>query len=151
MRKSRSTGVMVLLLATLTLGIGFYFLFLRPVMLPEDIRFAGGVAGAIGPEMKRWLRIVFRTWGAFIVGFGVMLAGLGGTALSGRLSWLIWGAALGATVAFVQFVVSNVVLHSDFLWFVASMGLLAIGTSVKLVLWSRDHSPAHSPSTSDLA
>jgi hypothetical protein len=137
MTRNRTTGALLLLLGALTIGTGLYFVLLRPPMLPEDIAFAGG-RSPIGPQMEAWLRIVFRTWGGFVVGFGLTLSGLGGGILTGRSSWLGAGAAIGTTWAFVQFVASNVTLHSEFLWFVASLGLLGLFTSIRLASWSRE-------------
>ena len=137
MSSRRTTGMLTLVLGALTLCTGLYFVLLRPAMLPEDVRFVGTSATAISPGMERWLRIVFRTWSAFVAGFGLTLGGFGGTLYTGRRTWLRAGVAVGTTLAFAQFVASNFMLRSDFLWFVASLGLLALVVSGRVVAESQ--------------
>jgi hypothetical protein len=55
------------------LGIGAFFIFVRPSLLPEDLRFLGRSGGEIDefvPQLRKWLRRVFMVLGgyAFTVG-----------------------------------------------------------------------------------
>jgi hypothetical protein len=57
----------------LLVGIGAFFVFVRPPLLPEDLRFLGRSRGEIDqfvPQLRRWLRRVFMVLGghAFTVG-----------------------------------------------------------------------------------
>jgi len=81
-----------------------------------------------------WLGIVFSTWGGFIAGFGIVLLGIGASLLSRRTLWLYLGTAAGVLVAFGRFVISNILLGSDFLWFIATMFVLALVLATVLVL-----------------
>lgn len=137
MPKDRVDGALLVTLGLLTVGTGIYFMVLRPPMLPEDVRFTGAGAPISGAAMETWLRIVFRTWGGFTTGFGMVLGGIGGSFLTGRSVWLRVGLAIGVTLAFSQFFVSNLRLRSDFLWYVGVVFSLAIVTSARLV-FSRD-------------
>jgi hypothetical protein len=124
------------LLGVSTLGTGLYFLFVRPAMLPEDFRFTG-----LGPEllparMSEWLRIVFRTWGGFMVGFGVVLMGVAVYLVTARKVLLRWAVAAGLVVAFGRFLISNLALRSDYLVFIAILFGLAAITAAGLALWS---------------
>ena len=48
-------------------GIGAFFAFARPPLLPEDLRFLGRSSDEIDelvPELRKWLRPVFKGWAA---------------------------------------------------------------------------------------
>lgn len=122
----------------LTVGAGLYLMVLRPPLLPEDVRFAGLDSSAVPVGLLRWLEIVFRTFGGFVLGFGVSLAGYGAFLATGRLVWLRYGVALALVVSFGQFLVSNWMLRSDFLWPIAVLFLLALATAIGLLSGRKD-------------
>ena len=130
-------AVLVLVLGVLTTGTGVYFSFFRPPMLPEDILFTGVRTELVTAELLAWLQIVFRTWGAFTVGFGVLLASAGAYLRTGRLAVLRFGIAAAIVLAFARFLVSNVILRSDFLWFIALLFVLAVTTAACLLIDAR--------------
>jgi len=132
MTRNRASGLLLTLLGALTIGTGLYFVLLRPAMLPEDLRFVGA-SGPIDSAMSEWLRLVFRTWGGFLVGFGLVLGAVGAFALTARSQWLRWGVAAGIALAFAQFLASNVELKSDFLWYVASVTGVAFLAAANLL------------------
>ena len=125
------------LLGVLTLGTGLYFLLVRPAMLPEDFRFTGTTPEQVPARMWAWLGIVFRTWGGFMAGFGVVLIGVAVYLLTARKVFLCSATAAGLVIAFGRFLVSNVALHSDYLGFIAALFGLAVITAGGLALRSR--------------
>lgn len=127
-------GLVTTLLGLVTTGIGTYFLFLRAPLLPEDIRYTGIDPSTLPPAFTAWLGIVFATWGGFIAGFGVVLLGAGIYFWSGRRHWLLFGIAAGVLIAFGRFLYSNVLLGSDFLWFIAVAAALALIVAVALIV-----------------
>lgn len=132
-------GVVVGLLAVLgvlTFGTGLYFLAVRPAMLPEDFRFTGMTPAQLPPRMSVWLEIVFRTWGGFTAGFGVVLIGVAAYLFTARKVLLYWATAASLIVAFGRFLVSNLALGSDYLVFIAVLFGLAIVTAGGLILSS---------------
>lgn len=133
-RGDRLSGALLVALGVLTLGTAIFFLLLRPPLLPEDIRHTGIDVSSLPPAFLDWLRIVFRTWGGFIAGFGIVLLGIGTFTLTGRARWLHWSTAAAVLVAFGRFLFSNIVLASDFLWFISLLSLLAFGTAALLAL-----------------
>lgn len=133
-RRDVLSGILLLALGLLTLVTAVFFLALRPAFLPEDIRYTGIDPATLPPAFLEWLGIVFRTWGGFIAGFGVLLLGIGSFLLSGRARWLYWATAIGAVVAFGRFLFSNIVLGSDFLWFISVLFALAAATAISLLL-----------------
>ena len=133
-RRDALSGILLLVLSLLTMGTAVFFLVLRPALLPEDIRHTGIDPGTLPPAFLEWLGTVFRTWGGFIAGFGVLLLGIGGFLLSGRARCLYWATAIGAVVAFGRFLFSNILLDSDFLWFISALFALAAATAISLLL-----------------
>ncbi|MEO8903821.1 MAG: hypothetical protein ABI627_20055 [Polyangiaceae bacterium] len=99
---------------------------MRPPMLPEDVRFTGVSPILLGPTFATWLSIVFRTWGGFLVGFGVLLGGVGAFLWSADTRRLRAGVAGGTVFAFGSFLVSNIQLRSDFLWYIGLLFAAAI-------------------------
>ena len=133
-RRDALSGILLLVLGLLTMGTAVFFLVLRPALLPEDIRHTGIDPGTLPPAFLEWLGTVFGTWGGFIAGFGVLLLGIGGFLLSGRARCLYWATAIGAVVAFGRFLLSNILLDSDFLWFISALFALAAATAISLLL-----------------
>lgn len=129
----RAVVIALFVLGLLTTGTGLYFMALRPPLLPEDMRFAE-LSGSAAAPLVRWLSIVFRTWGGFITGFGICLLGQAVYFKTSRDLWLRVGTAAGALVAFSSFLISNLQLHSDFLWFIALLFVVALGSAALLLL-----------------
>ncbi len=123
MKADRMGAFLLVVLGVLTLGTGLHFVFIRPAMLPEDVLFAGTDPSLLKPEMLAWLRIVFRTWGGFIVSFGIMMMSVGVYLLTSHAALLRLGVALALPVAFGQFLASNVRLHSDYLLFIGGLSV----------------------------
>ena len=122
----------VSVLALLTIGVGVYMAFLRPPLLPEDLRALGVDATSLPPSLLRWLSVVFTTWGAFITAFGVLLLGIAQTLSGARTDVLRWATALGILIAFGRFPWSNILLQSDFLGFIAPLCVFALATAILL-------------------
>ncbi|MGQ4274198.1 hypothetical protein [Terrihabitans sp. B22-R8] len=132
--QNRLTGGLLTILGVLALGTGIYFLGIRPTLLPEDIRFTGIDAATLPQPFLDWLGIVFRTWGGFITGFGIVIIGIGFATFVGDTKWLRYGTAAGILVAFGRFAYSNVVISGDYLIFIASMFVVAL-IAAALLLW----------------
>lgn len=57
------------------IGIGSYFIFLRPVLLPEDARYIGASLPqlqATAPNFSQWLGRVFWVMGGYILTTGIL-------------------------------------------------------------------------------
>jgi hypothetical protein len=131
--RNRVASALSALLGVMTVGTGIYFAFLRPPMLPEDVRRTGVARGALPPAFADWLSIVFRTWGGFMVGLGVLLIAVSLYLRRGDSRWIRGGAAVGALVAFGSFLASNIQLRSDFLWFIAI--LFGLAAALAVAVW----------------
>ena len=118
------------------IGLGGYFMFARPSLLPEDLRYLGSSAiqvEALLPHLASWLRNVFTVMGGFIAGCGVLTIFVSVRAVPQCL--LGTGIALGCagllTVATMSW--TNFVLNSDFKWLLVApavawlLGLVSYG------------------------
>ena len=108
-------------------ALGAYFLFLRPAVLPEDLRYLGGSLDAIrtaAPGFERWIGHVFDVMGGFMVAAGAMtvLAAWRLRARSGRASLAALSLAGAASVALMS--ATNFALGSDFRWLLLLPALL---------------------------
>ena len=121
-------------LGILTVAVGVYFTFFRHAMLPEDIRFTGVQPQLLRPQMVEWLQIVFRTWGGFMVGFGILIATVAIYLFTSRPSFLRVGTVAGILVPFSRFLASNIALRSDYLWFVGLLFGIAALTALSFAL-----------------
>lgn len=115
--------------AIVTAAVGIYFMALRPALLPEDLRFAHLETGDVPAPLLPWIRIVFRTWGGFVVGLGVLLLGQGIAVYTNRSGWSRGGTAVGVVFAFGSFLVSNIQLGSDFIWFIGLLFAFALAVA----------------------
>lgn len=56
-------------------GIGVYFMFFRPPLLPEDLRFIHTTPEqlrVIAPDLAAWLRYVFHVAGGYMAASGLL-------------------------------------------------------------------------------
>jgi hypothetical protein len=132
--KDRGAAGLLGILGVLTLATGLHFLFFRPAMLPEDVRFTGIKPNDLPPQIVEWILIVFRTWGGFMAGFGIAQIGVASYILTGRRALLQWGTAIAVVTAFGRFVLSNLIIASDYLVFVGTLFGLAVVVALCLIL-----------------
>ena len=131
---NRTSGLLLAFLAVLTCGTGVYLLALRPAMLPEDIRYTKLNPQEMSAEALEWVQIVFRTWGGFVLGFGIFMMAVAVYIVTGRRISLQWGVPAAVLVSFGRFLASNVRLQSEFLWFIATLFVLSVVTALSFVL-----------------
>ena len=101
------------------IGLGAYFMFARPPLLPEDLRYLGSSAFQVEvllPQLALWLRNVFTVMGGFIAGCGVLTIFVSVRAVPQCLQGT--GIALGCAGLFTVATMSwtNFELDSDFKW-----------------------------------
>ena len=89
MIKGKPYSVTVLVLAGVILaGIGFYFIFLRPSLLPEDLRYMGSTVENVKqniPGLSNWLQKVFWVLGGYIFTTGLLITFIALTSFRKRL------------------------------------------------------------------
>jgi hypothetical protein len=114
------------------IGVGLYFLFIRPPLLPEDLRYMGTTlehVRAIVPGLLNWLPKVFAVLGGYIISTGVLTCYLAWTCLRVRSSGALAIAWLSGATSIGLMVAVNFVIRSDFRWVLLLLGLPWIATT----------------------
>lgn len=111
----------------LLIGVGTYFLFLRPPLLPEDIRYMSLTPAelqSIGPRLTSWLTLVFRVMGGYVAATGILALTLALTSFRDHRAVAAVGAVIagGLSIGFMAAV--NFMIHSDFKWVLLGMALV---------------------------
>ena len=111
------------------IGLGLYFMFLRPPLLPEDLRYMGISPSEIQstvPGLERWTHRVFTVMGGFMTGAGVLtiLAATNASAVRGKWTWI--ALALAGLFMVGTMSLTNFQLDSDFKWLLLIPSLLWI-------------------------
>lgn len=101
------------------MGMGVYFAFLRPPLLPEDLRYMGATISQIRtalPGLEPWLARVFTVLGGYMFATGLLTVYVAATVFrTGRLSTLAVIAISGlASIGWMA--ITNFVIDSDFKW-----------------------------------
>lgn len=129
MRKTRQSVSIVIFIACgiWLIGLGLYFMFLRPSLLPEDLRYIGTSPGEIQsalPGLERWTHRVFTVMGGFMTGAGVLtiLVAMNSSAVREKWTWIVLAVAGLFTVGTMS--LTNFQLNSDFKWLLLIPSLL---------------------------
>jgi hypothetical protein len=104
------------------IGLGLYFVFVRPALLPEDLRYMAiepHVLQATAPTLADWLAKVFAVMGGFMAGAGVLVAYVGWSVLPLRPRGAALALTLTGLMTLVLMSAINFALHSDFRWLLA--------------------------------
>ena len=119
------------------IGLGLYFMFVRPPLLPEDLRYMGAGPGEIQsamPGLVRWLHRVFTVMGGFMTGAGVLTMFVTLNASAARERWTVSVLALAGIFTVGTMSLTNFQLNSDFKWLLLIPSLLwLIGLVVSIV------------------
>lgn len=99
--------------------LGSYFMFIRPPLLPEDLRYAGAnvvVLQAAAPRIGAWLDLVFTVMGGFMAGAGVLVSYVALSVLPQRPAGTTAALALFGALTVGLMSAVNFALGSDFKW-----------------------------------
>ena len=99
--------------------IGLYFIFFRPPLLPEDLRYMGSAAQNINdniPGLAHWLQKVFWVMGAYIFTTGLLTIFVSFTSFRKRTPWAFSIVALAGISSIGSMTVVNFMIGSDFKW-----------------------------------
>ena len=117
-RPAASWGTLAVI-GSLAVVMGVSFVLLRPiiVLLPEDQRFTGLTPDqlkALNAQLFIWIGFVFRSWGAFAIGLGILVSAIASTAYRQGDRWAWWALAIAGLITFEIFLTVNLMLGSDF-------------------------------------
>ena len=134
-----ASWVTLAVIGILAVVMGASFVVLRPiiVLLPEDQRFTGLTPDqlkALNAQLFIWIGLVFRSWGAFAIGLGIMVTAVASTAYRQGDRWAWWALAIAGLVTFGIFLTVNLMLGSDFKYPIA-----LLLTAYLWALWQGRH------------
>ena len=107
-------------------GTGLYFIFLRPPLLPEDVRYmslSSAQLGVVGPQLEAWLGQVFRVFGGYILATGVLTITVAATSFRANHRGAAVGAAIGGAASIGLMAAVNFTIDSDFKWMLLAIAL----------------------------
>ena len=108
------------------MGMGLYFAFLRPPLLPEDLRYMGASLAQIQtamPGLGPWLARVFGVLGGYMFATGLLTVYVAATGFrTGKLGAIAVVSVSGLT-SIGWMAVTNFVIDSDFKWLLLAFAL----------------------------
>lgn len=116
-------------------GTGLYFIFLRPPLLPEDVRYMGlpsAQLNVVRLHLEAWLTLVFRVFGGYILATGVLTVTVAATAFRTHNRGAALGASIGGAASIGLMAVVNFKIASDFKWVLLA---IALAWATRLVLY----------------
>jgi hypothetical protein len=121
-----ASALLLALSGFLLIGVGCYFLFVRPPLLPEDIRYMSLTPAeleSIGPRLARWLAHVFHVMGGYVTATGVLALTLAATAFRQRSAWALAGSVVAGLASIGWMATVNFMINSDFKWVLLGFAL----------------------------
>jgi hypothetical protein len=135
-------SVLLLVVAAIMLmGTGLYFLFLRPALLPEDIRYMGLSATqleGVRDPLAAWLTQVFRVMGGYVLATGVLAITLALTSYRAHHTGAWLGALVGGLSSIGLMTAVNFTIRSEFKWVLLCMAL--VWAASLILFWTENRS-----------
>jgi hypothetical protein len=122
-----ASSILIMGFGSLLVFVGLYFLFLRPALLPEDLRYIGVAQPqleAAAPQLVLWLKHVFWVMGGYVTATGLLTVAIAATALRARNAIAAIGLLAGGFASIGLMVLVNFIIDSDFKWQLASIGFV---------------------------
>ena len=129
------------------MGMGAYFAFLRPQILPEDLRYIGVSMVQIQrsvPGVLPWLSHVFAVLGGYIFATGVLTAYVAATSFRTGKPVTTAVVAIAGLASIGWMAIINFQIDSDFRWVLLAFTLPWL-IALLFLLVSRDVPQAHAP------
>ena len=99
--------------------MGLYFIFIRPPLLPEDLRYMGSSLQNVNdniPGLANWLQKVFWVMGGYIFTTGLLTVFIAFTSFRKRMGGAFSIVALAGISSIGSMTVVNFIIGSDFRW-----------------------------------
>jgi hypothetical protein len=111
--------LLLVIAAIMLIGTGGYFIFIRPALLVEDVRYMGLSAAqldVVQAPLARWLTQVFRVMGGYVLATGVLAMTLALTAFREHRIGAAIGVLTGGIASIGWMTIVNFMIDSDFKW-----------------------------------
>ncbi|MEP7012828.1 MAG: hypothetical protein ABJC13_21100 [Acidobacteriota bacterium] len=108
------------------MAVGLYFVFVRPPLLPEDLRSIGTSLASLqatAPGLSIWLRRVFWVLGGYIFANGLLTVYVAITSFRARVRGVAVVVAFAGLSSIGLMAVVNFMIASDFKWLILSFVL----------------------------
>lgn len=133
------------------MGLGLYFVFLRPPLRPEDLRYLTKSLpqpGLATPALAAWLRHVFRVMGGYMFAMGLVTAHVAVTTFRARARGALVVVAVAGAASVGGMAIVNFQIASDFKW---PLLLLALLWALALVFYWLEATDARAQGTGSSA
>ncbi len=126
MKSQAYSSIMLALSGFILVGLGVYFVFLRPPLLPEDLRYMAvslpDVKSAI-PGLLTWLQKVFWVIGGYMLATGLLTVYLALTSFREKRAgvWIVVAVVGATSIGWMAIV--NFMIASDFKWLILAFVL----------------------------
>ena len=127
------------------IGLGLYFIFLRPPLLPEDLRYMRATLAQIQntlPDLQIWLSRVFGVLGGYMIATGLLTTYISATSFRiGKLG-AITVVCVSGLASIGWMIITNFMIGSDFRWLLMVFSLPWI--AALLFSWISERNPVSS-------
>ena len=110
----------------LLVAMGIYFIFVRPPLLPEDLRYMKTTLPVMhnsAPGLSAWLQKVFWVMGSYIFTTGLLIIFIALTSFRKRLPGAFGIVTLTGITSIGSMTVVNFIIGSDFKWLLLTFTL----------------------------
>ncbi|HLG41088.1 MAG TPA: hypothetical protein VI461_15510 [Chitinophagaceae bacterium] len=110
----------------LLVGMGLYFIFIRPPLLPEDLRYTGSALQNVNdniPGLANWLQKVLGLLGGYIFTTELLTVFISFTSFRKRLPGAFSTVAMAGIISIGSMRVVNFIIGSDFKWLLITFTL----------------------------
>lgn len=124
--KPFTSSVILALGGIILMLLGMYFVFIRPPLLPEDLRLMGTTYATIQvavPGLLVWLHRIFWVMGGFMFTAGFLTAYLAVTAFQQRARGVRFLVVLTGLTSIAFMAIVNFLINSDFKWLLLAFNL----------------------------
>ena len=107
-------------------GMGLYFIFIRPPLLQEDLRYMASSLQNVNdniPGLANWLQKVFWVMGGYIFTTGLLIIFIASTSFRKRLNGAFSIVAITGISSIGSMTVVNFMIGSDFKWVLLTFAL----------------------------
>ncbi len=140
MNAKRYSTIALAICGALLMAVGFYFVILRPVLLPEDLRYMGASLPQIRAELPGlliWLPKVFWVLGGYIFTTGLLTSAIAVSTYRTGVKQPPVVIALAGLTSIGGMVAINFLLDSAFKWPLA--GIAALWATAVALAWCEEH------------
>lgn len=107
-------------------GMGIFFVFLRPSLLPEDLRYINTSLSFVQnniPDLSGWLQKVFWVMGCYVLTTGLLIVYVAQTSFRKRTPGVFLIVLFTSITSIGLMTIINFMLQSDFKWVLLAFNL----------------------------